>query len=294
MIDAAHQKVNFLHPVGMSTLKYGVTIPIEAQTERMNRIGKGEKVLVTVLFGSGEPAVVEIRRLNNKVGHLQFRYEKKAQEGLRQFLSRTFSGHDGDLLAVEEVSPLVFLFKPILKKTVPRLQVSDLQLHRMEPSAMKTFIEVDQIREVVASVEYEAGFNQVDYNGLISKGLLTKGWNSEQRVVKELGLKCDFEKNGIWVEVEFGNARAYYQDYVKFMLAKKYRDARLGLLLCPTTSFANLLCELGRQRAETNIVRERPAVYSGMMSYEKAVRELPYLGFMFEMPILVAGVGVVG
>ena len=71
------------------------------------------------------------------------------------------------------------------------------------------------------------------------------------RVVKELGLKCDFEKNGIWVEVEFGNARSYYQDYVKFMLAKKYRDARLGLLLCPTTSFASLLCELGRQRARS-------------------------------------------
>ena len=32
----------------------------------------------------------------------------------------------------------------------------------------------------------------------------------------------------------------------------------------------------------------------GMMSYEKAVRELPFLGFMFEMPIVVAGVGVSG
>lgn len=31
--------------------------------------------------------------------------------------------------------------------------------------------------------------------------------------------------------------------------------------------------------------------YSGMMSCEKAVRELPYLGFMFEMPIVVMGVG---
>jgi hypothetical protein len=41
------------------------------------------------------------------------------------------------------------------------------------------------------------------------------GWQREQRVVDELGLKCDFEKNGIWVEVEFGNARSYYQDYVK-------------------------------------------------------------------------------
>ena len=78
------------------------------------------------------------------------------------------------------------------------------------------------------------------------------------------------------------------------MLAKKYRDAKLGLLLCPTTSFASLLCELGRQRARENVVRERPATYSGMMSYEKAARELPYLGFMFEMPLVVAGVGVQG
>ena len=41
-------------------------------------------------------------------------------------------------------------------------------------------------------------------------------------------------------------------------------------------------------------MRERPSVYSGLMSYEKAVRELPFLGLMFEMPIVVAGVGVRG
>ena len=51
---------------------------------------------------------------------------------------------------------------------------------------------------------------------------------------------------------------------------------------------------LGRQRAWGNVVRELPPVYSGMMCYEKAARELPCLGFMFEMPIVVAGVGVSG
>ena len=39
---------------------------------------------------------------------------------------------------------------------------------------------------------------------------------------------------------------------------------------------------------------KRFQVYSGMMSYEKAARELPFLGFMFEMPIVVAGGGVSG
>ena len=287
--------VKFLHPVGASTFKYGVTIPIEVQTERMCAIAKGCKAPVTILIGSEEPVIAEIRRLNNKPGHLQFRYENKAQERLRQYLLRIFGNQtDGSLLEVEEVSPFTFLFKPILKNASPRLQINEMLLHMLQQKEVKRFAEIEQIRESLASVEYDAGFSQSDYNRQINEGLTKKGWNREQRVVEELGLKCDFEKNGIWVEVEFGNARSYYQDYVKFMLAKKYRDARLGLLLCPTTSFASLLCELGRQRAQENVVRERAPVYSGMMSYEKAARELPYLGFMFEMPIVVAGVGVRG
>lgn len=94
------------------------------------------------------------------------------------------------------------------------------------------------------------------------------------------------------MEVEFGNARSYYQDYVKFMLAHKYCNAKLGLLLCPTNSFSALLCELGQQRAKANSIGERAPVYSGMMSYEKAARELPFLGFMFDMPIIIAGIEV--
>jgi hypothetical protein len=289
------ENVKFLHPVGTSTFRYGVTIPVEAQTERMRTIDKGGKVPVTILFGTEEPVLAEIRRLNNKPGHLQFRSENKAQERLRQYLLRVFGNTaEGSLLEVAEVAPFTFLFKPIQQASLPSLQISDILLHRLERAEMERMAEIGQIRESLASVEHNAGFSQSDYNRRINEGLTEQGWNTEQRVVEELGLKCDFEKNGIWVEVEFGNARSYYQDYVKFMLVRKYRNARLGLLLCPTTSFASLLCELGRQRARENVVREREPVYSGMMSYEKAARELPFLGFMFEMPIVVAGVGVSG
>lgn len=287
--------IKFLHPVGSSTFKYGVTIPVEAQTVRMHAIEKGGKVPVTIIYGNEEPIIAEIRRLNNKPGHLQFRYSNKVQERLRSYLLGVFSSStEGNLLEVTEIAPFTFLFNPILKNTIPSLQISDMLLHRLEQKEMERFAEIGQIRESLAAVEYDANFSQSDYNGLISEGLTGSGWNREQRVVKELGLKCDFEKNGIWVEVEFGNARSYYQDYVKFMLARKYRDAQLGLLLCPTTAFAALLCELGRKRARDNSVSERSPVYSGMMSYEKAARELPFLGFMFEMPIVVAGVGVGG
>ena len=293
--DSGLDYVNFLHPVGTSTFKYGVTIPVEAQTARMCAIEKGGKVPVTIILGAEEPFVAEIRRLNNKPGHLQFRYENKAQERLRQCLNAIYGGQaSGGLLDVTEVAPFTFLFMPILKNSTPSLQISDKRLHRIKNREMERYSEIVQIRESLAAIEYNTGFSQSDYNGLIGDGLTTKGWSREQRVVDGLGLRCDFEKNGIWAEVEFGNARSYYQDYIKFMLVRQYRNARLGVLLCPTMSFASLLCELGRQRARENAVRERPPVYSGMMSYEKAVRELPFLGFMFEMPIVVAGIGVSG
>ena len=208
MILSNLENVKFLHPVGASTFKYGVTIPVEAQTERMLVIEKGGKVSVTILFGNNEPIVAEIRRLNNKPGHLQFRYEKKAQERLRQYLQAVFgSQFGGNLLEVEEVTPFTFIFNPILKDASPCLHISDMLLHKLDKEDAKQFSEIEQIGEMLAAVRYDAGFNQTDYNGRINKGLVGQGWNREQRVVSELGLKCDFEKNGIWVEVEFGNAR---------------------------------------------------------------------------------------
>jgi hypothetical protein len=283
--------LKFLHPVGPSTFKYGITIPVAVQTARYLAIGKGEKVAVTLFCDTLAPVTAEIRRLNNKPGHLQFRYENKCLEPLRRYLHEIFSAHvRGNLLEVEEVAPFTFRLRPILK--TPTLKISELLLHNVSNHEVAACAEVAEIERSLLAIDYVAEFNQADYNRRINDGLVGQGWQQEQRVVDALGLRCDFEKNGVWVEVEFGNARSYYQDYVKFMLARRYREARLGLLLCPTNLFAGLLCELGSKRAQQDVVRERAPVYSGMMSYEKAVRELPYLGFMFEMPIVVAGVGL--
>ena len=74
---------------------------------------KGGKVPVIILFGTEEPIAAKIRRLNNKPGHLQFRYENKAQERLRQYLTGIFGGPAGDnLLEVEEVSPFTLEIIP--------------------------------------------------------------------------------------------------------------------------------------------------------------------------------------
>lgn len=141
--------------------------------------------------------------------------------GLRQALLRLFDGGAaGNLLEVEEVAPLDFRFKPILKAATPRLQISDLLYHCVAREEVDLIAEVGQIGTTIADVAYDARHSQSAYNGLIKEQLKGQGWGPECRVVDDLGLRCDFEKNGVWVEIEFGNARSYYQDYVKFMLAK--------------------------------------------------------------------------
>lgn len=268
------ENVKFLHPIGASTLKYGVTIPVERMRAARCRS----------LFFSAQKS-----RLWPRYAALttsQFRYENKAQECLCQYLMKVFGTlAEGSLLEVVEVAPFTFLFKPIPRAASLSLQISDILLHRLERAEMERVAEIGQIRESLAAVEYDAGFSQTDYN----RRLTEQGWRSEQRTVEELGLKTASGSR-----LSSAMLVPITQDYVKFMLTRKYRNARLGLLLCPTTSFASLLCELGRQRARENVVRERAPVYSVMMSYEKAARELPFLRFMFEMPIVVTGVGVTG
>lgn len=107
-------------------------------------------------------------------------------------------------------------------------------------------------------------------------------------MIPQLPLKCDFAKDAVRVEVEFGNARTYYQDFIKFMLAFNQNMAEIGVLLVPTETFAKELCEVGRKRAFEKGRRS----YGGMIHFTKVQRELDYLRFMLCMPIVIGGIGV--
>jgi hypothetical protein len=154
--------------------------------------------------------------------------------------------------------------------------------------------EFKELQACLRGIDYNEEYNQSHYNGEIASTLSKMGWNCETRIIDQIGLRCDFEKNHTWVEVEFGNARVYYQDYIKFLLALRHRTARLGILLCPTNAFAQLLCDLGQRRASNRRgsgAKRRPS-YSGMMSYEKAMRELPFLEFMLTCGTVIAGIEI--
>ncbi len=289
--------VRFLHPVGQSTLKQGLTVPIGAQVSWLVQIRKGEKVAVQIKFGEGQSVQADLRRINNAVGHLQFRYETQRQSELRDYLVETFGERpESAVLEIIETEPRIFVFKPVsTPHASPKLSLYKPHFHNLDEYNIRAVNEFQELQRCLASISYDAKYSQSDYNKLITDFLIATDWEKEVQVLKEIGLRCDFEKNGVWLEVEFGNARAYYQDYIKVLLASHYRNAHFGVMLCPTRAFAQLLCELGQKRAQSKHTnKDKAPTYSGMMSYEKAIRELPFLRFMLNGGIVVAGIDIGG
>ena len=68
--------MRFIHRIGKSTINQGMTVPVDCQDSWMTDIDKGQCVHVS-LRGDGTLFRVDLRRINNDVGHLQFRYERK-------------------------------------------------------------------------------------------------------------------------------------------------------------------------------------------------------------------------
>jgi hypothetical protein len=206
------------------------------------------------------------------------------------------SGQAKGVLRVSELQPHVFLIEPVSAgpQTMAALSLCHPHFHNCTQTDVRDRLEFGELERCLTAIPYNEEYDQSHYNKEIASALVGMGWNTEARILGQIGLRCDFEKNGVWVEVEFGNARVYYQDYIKFLLALRHRAGKLGVLLCPTSAFAQLLCDLGQRKAmirRKDKSKRRPS-YSGMMSYEKAMRELPFLRFMLSGSIVIAGIEI--
>jgi len=269
------------------------------QVSWVKEIEKGQSLPVTIVFGNGQSVTAVLRRINNALGHVQFRYESRKQADLRDYLYEEFGTCprlQNAVLRIVETSPRVFRFEAVSGSRGRQASLSLFKphFHNLSENDTRKTAEFGELGRCLKSVHYQEGSSQKDYNSQIGTALREAGWQQETRILKSIGLRCDFVKNGVWLEVEFGNARTYYQDYIKFLLAHRYREARFGVLLCPTSAFAQLLCDLGQKRAamkSPHAAGNRP-VYGGMMSYEKAIRELPFLGFLLTGGIIVVGIEI--
>jgi hypothetical protein len=257
-------------------------------------IEKGNRIPIQLQFNDIE-ITADITRINNAIGHLQIRYDSKInqpfKDAIEQLLKQSDDA-DNVIVEVKEIGKHRFQVSPFYGNgKQPSLTVSLPILHQLDKSVTEEAEYVD-LTNVILAVNFIADYRQPDYNRLIAEKLTERDWVAEPSVVVGLGLHCDFCKNGVWLEVEFGNARTYYQDYIKFLVAEKYQQYQFGILLCPTATFAGYLCELGKISAQKKHSDNRQSTYSGMMTYDKAIRELPYLAHFLNTRLIIAGLDV--
>ena len=199
------------------------------------------------------------------------------------------TGSKGEFFELQRIGNDAFKIVPFpaSRSSAPSLRIEQWLFHRGADRLIEQDTPLAEVPAVVQEVPFAAQEGQSFYNQAFARSFQSWLWLSERRVIRELGLKCDFAKDGVQVEVEFGNARTYYQDFVKFLLGNHYCGVSLGVLVVPSVSFAKHLCEVGRQRA----VEKGRTKYSGMIDFDKVHREFHYLEFMLPMPIAIAGVG---
>jgi hypothetical protein len=286
-----NNEVVIRHAVGKSTLKEGFTIPHSFE-DWFEAPAAGQKRMISLSF-DGQHVPATLRRLANARGHVQVKYENAAGRPFRNWLTKHFrsaaGGLVGEYIEISRVSESAYRIRAFPASTQPetRLEVTEWLFHGTDDGLFEQYSAAREIPAIIRNISFNKSEGQSYYNRLLSSHFADWNWESEKQVIPELPLKCDFVKDAVQVEVEFGNARTYYQDFVKFMLAHNRRTAEIGILVVPSEVFARQLCDVGRQRA----VAKGRRCYSGMIHLEKVRRELKFLEFMLTMPIAIAGIG---
>jgi hypothetical protein len=288
----------FRHVVGKSTLKEGITIHKDFE-DWFDSPEVGSKREITLIYDKDKKVNVILRRLNNMGKHVQIKYETTKHSQFRDWLQVAFRESveqtTGEILEFHKVSKNAYLLKPIPLKLVDgtNLRVSQTLCHGGAQYIIPYIPAFKEVSEVISEIEFKVGKTQTYYNQKLRDGFISRGWSTDKLVIEDLNLRYDHRKGNVQIEVEFGNARSYYQDYLKFSIAFNEGLISLGGLVTPTADFARILCEIGREKAWQKVkqqgLREKPT-YSGMMTYEKAAWEFRYLKFMLNMPIVVMGI----
>lgn len=249
----------FKHVVGKSTLKEGITIH-KGFEDIFASPDTGQKKEITILYGNGQSINAVLRRLNNIRKHVHIKYTSKAQAPFVEWLNATFAatknGAIGEFLEFQKVSSDIFKVSPITLDMDHKanLYVADSAFHKIDQDTIKAGGSFLEIEKIVKSISFKADEGQSYYNRLIENAFLANEWQKEIKAIPDLDLKCDYRKMAIQVEVEFGNARAYYQDYIKFMLSYSSKQIQMGILITPTVGF----CECFMRDWEVESITARP------------------------------------
>ncbi len=119
--------------------------------------------------------------------------------------------------------------------------------------------------------------DQSAMNARIDAGLVARGWTRQPWVLVDRDgrpidthLKGDFEKGGVFVEIEFGNVASLYRDLFKFHIAGTSGAAKVGVIVVATAQLAAFFDQ-------------------GQATWESAISLLPYMRVGLQLPTAIIG-----
>jgi hypothetical protein len=120
--------------------------------------------------------------------------------------------------------------------------------------------------------------DQKKLNAELDRRFTELGWQNQPLIVgkeqtagPDTGLKGDFKKGRLHIEIQFGNMARWYTDVFKFQLSYALGTIDVAVLVVPTQEFSNLIDE-------------------NVAYFERIERELPWAKMSLTLPILVMGV----
>ncbi len=115
--------------------------------------------------------------------------------------------------------------------------------------------------------------DQQSLNNLLDADFVRRGWEQQPLVTEDevTGIRADYKKARVQVEVQFGNMARWYTDVFKFQVSYSLGLIDVGVLVVPMQKFANTIDE-------------------NVAYYERVVRELPYAKMSITLPIFVLGI----
>jgi hypothetical protein len=120
--------------------------------------------------------------------------------------------------------------------------------------------------------------HQVDMNRAIRNAMRERNWDKEPLAAHIPGgtpvdnlLRGDFVKEGVFVEVEFGNVASMFRDLFKFQIAARSGVGEVAVLIVAVAQMAKLIDQ-------------------AVATFEQADGLRPYMAIGIQMPIWIAGI----
>jgi hypothetical protein len=114
--------------------------------------------------------------------------------------------------------------------------------------------------------------DQKALNARLNEAFEARAWQCQPPVTLDrvTGIKADYKKDRVQVEVQFGNMARWYTDVFKFQVSYSLDLIDVAILVVPMQDFAITIDE-------------------NVAYYERIMRELPYAKMSITLPIWVVG-----